>query len=543
MNCRLSLFLLFFFYAINSAYAEEIAMYRLQLNHKGNSSYRIDRPEEFLSQKSIDRRIKQGFPVDETDLPVNPAYFEAIAETGASVQTHSKWLSTIVVLIPDPEVWEKVQALPFVDEITKVWKGENEENATQNQWFCSDNEWHFAESEGNYALSDYGGALKQIEINNALLLHQAGYKGAGKTIAVMDAGFRNVDLFPDYFDPDKIAGVKNFTHEKDHPYRIMQDHGTMVLSCMLADRPGVIIGTAPCAQYYLFKTEVNDDEYPVEEDYWVAALEQADSLGVDIVTTSLGYSRFDDPEMDHTWDDLDGRTVPASRAAAMAAAKGMVLFHSAGNEGNKSWVKVIIPADAENILTVGAVGSDSLRAGFSSWGYIADGRMKPDVMAMGSNDYLISGTGFPFYGSGTSFSTPVLAGMGACLWEALPDLTSFELMDLIKQFSDRSSQPDEYFGYGIPNIYDVYLYEKRKSTSLFSINKDKGNGIYIDSTRNRLYLKDDKITQATVYSSDGRRILNQSTASYSIDVGSLQKGIYVVSVFSDNQRYIYKFIK
>jgi subtilisin family serine protease len=540
MKYRFSLFLLFTFYAINSAYTEEIAMYRLQLNDKGSSHYSIDRPEEFLSQKSIDRRIKQGFPVDETDLPIDPAYFEAIAETGASVRASSKWLQTITVFIPDLEVKEKIQELSFVGEITNVWKRENEENSTQEQSFHSADAWRLAENERNYDASDYGGALKQIEINNALLLHQAGYKGAGKTIAVLDAGFKNVDLFPDFFDPKKIIEVKNFTHENGSPYRIEQSHGTAVLSCMLADCPGVMIGTAPYSQFYLFKTEVNGEEYPVEEDYWVAALEYADSIGVDIVSTSLGYFRFDDSTMDHSWDDLDGETVPASKAAAMAASKGMVLFNAAGNEGNKSWMKIIIPADAENILTVGAVGSDSLRAGFSSTGHE---QIKPDVMAMGYRNCLISDAGNTFYSDGTSFATPVLAGMGACLWEALPDLTSFELINLIKQFSDRSSHPDEYYGYGIPDIYEAYLYEKGKSTHVLPINESKKNGIYIDPVNGRLYLKDDKITWATVYASDGSTVYRRSPVSDYIDIRSLQKGIYVASVFSGSKRYIYKFVK
>ncbi|MDR0412781.1 MAG: S8 family serine peptidase, partial [Dysgonamonadaceae bacterium] len=505
MNRIVSLFLFFFFCATTTAYAEEMAMYRLQLIDKGDAPYRTDQPEAFLSPKSIERRIKQGFPVDETDLPVDPAYFDAIAGTGASVKASSKWLKTIVALVPGPDVLMKIQELPFVGGVTKVWSGESEGMEYPDKKNRNDE----AQSADNVA-SDYGGALKQIEINNALLLHQAGYRGSGKTIAVLDAGFKNVDRLPDFFDPDKIIEAKNFTHEEGSPYRIEQSHGTAVLSCLLADSPGVMIGTAPGSQFYLFKTEVNGEEYPVEEDYWVAALEYADSLGVDIVTTSLGYFWFDDPTMNHTWDELDGQTVPASRAAAMAASKGMVLFHSAGNEGAREWQKVIIPADAEHILTVGAVESDSLRASFSAWGSIVNGRLKPDVMAMGRDVCLISSSGIVYYSNGTSFSAPVLAGMGACLWEALPGLTSFELIALIKRFSDRSAQPDEYFGYGIPNIYEAYLFQKGASALLPSLNGDEADKIYWDAVLDRLCLKTDAFVRATVFSVDGSVVLDQA---------------------------------
>jgi hypothetical protein len=542
MNRIIAVLLFFLFCLPSVADAEESAMYRLQLTDKGNPPYRIDEPEKFLSQKSIDRRIKQGLGIDETDLPVDRAYFDALIDAGASIHASGKWLKTIVVNIPDTETYDKIAALPFVSEMTKVWTGdldsyteENPENETEEEK---------KEIREKNEAEDYGDALTQININNALLLHQAGYKGSGKTIAVMDAGFSNADKYPDFLDESKILGVKNFTHEKGHPYRNSEGHGTSVLSCMLANNPGVMIGTAPYSQFYLFKTEVsvNKEEYPVEEDYWVAALEYADSLGVDIVTTSLGYSKFDDPEMNHSWDDLDGYTVPASRAASMAASKGMVLFNAAGNEGASDWQKVAIPADAENILTVGAIGSDSLRTDFSSWGYIVDERVKPDVMAMGLNNCLLSKSGNIYFSKGTSFSTPVLAGMGACLWEALPDLTSLELMDLIKQFSDRSSHPDEYFGYGIPNIYEAYVYGKEQ-THLPLINEIENDWIYMDSVHNCLYLKADEVNRATIYSWAGNVVWSRSFHSGCIDIGSLQKGIYILSVFSNDKTQVCKFIR
>jgi subtilisin family serine protease len=450
---RILFFLILLSVASLASYAQTSAMYRLQLTDKGNPPYRIDRPEEFLSPKSIERRTRQGLSVDETDFPVDRAYLEAVTATGADIRAYSKWVNTLVVNIPDPEIQSRVAALPFVKEMTKVWTGD----LSQYVPITTDSEELRSANDEPISPDRYGDALAQIQLNNALPLHEKGYKGAGITIAVIDAGFRDADRNPGYLNPGQILEVKNFSHQKGDPYRSSQGHGTYVLSSMLANRPGEMIGTAPEADFYLFKTEVNGEEFPVEEDYWVAALEYADSLGVDIVSTSLGYFFFDDSEMNHTWEELDGYTVPASRAASMAASKGMVLFHAAGNEGNMIWQKASIPSDAKNMLTVGSVNRDSVWSVFSAWGYIADGRIKPDVMAVGEQACLLDPGGYVTTSRGTSFATPILAGMGACLWEALPQLTGFELMDLIKESSDRFTHPDEYFGYGITNIYEAYL--------------------------------------------------------------------------------------
>ena len=455
---RFSFSLLFVLTITFSLSAEETIMYRLAIKDKGNTPYSINKPEAFLSQKSIDRRLKQNYQIDETDLPIDPAYFKAIVEAGASIQTYSKWVNTIVVNIPNCEVQNKIMKLPFVEGITKVWSGdlsqwnEVDEEIIENQE-VSENDYPRAI---NFQPEDYGDTFSQIEINNAFPLHELGYRGSGKTIAVIDGGFSNVDKYPDFFDSRRILGVKNFTHQKGNPYRIAEGHGTMVFSCLAANNPEKMIGSAPLADYYLFKTEIGKEEYPVEEDYWIAALEYADSVGVDIVTTSLGYFYFDDSSMNHTWDKLDGHTIPASRAASMAIQKGMLLFNSAGNEGDKTWEKVTVPGDAKHSLTVGAIRNDSTWVSFSSWGYIADNRMKPDVVALGNNVCVLRENGQMSLVKGTSFATPILAGMTACLWEALPSLKNIEIIELIKKSSDKYTQPDEYVGYGIPNIFKAY---------------------------------------------------------------------------------------
>jgi hypothetical protein len=551
---RIFIFVFFSFFAVFFVvFAQHSEMYRLTLKDKGISPYSIAQPEKFLSKKSIDRRIKQGFAVNETDLPIDSAYFNILTNIGADIRTYSKWTNTIVINVSDSNCLNRVLELPFVKEVKKVWQGDLSQykeryNETDSNEMAEDMEFDFIL--WNDVSKEYGNALIQMKINNALPLHEQGCKGEGKIIAVIDGGFSNADKYSDFLDMNKILGTKNFTHQTGNLYRGTEWHGVGVLSCMLADCPGKMIGTAPQSQFYLLKTEVVSEEYPVEEDYWVAALEYADSIGADIVTSSLGYSEFNETEMNHTWSDLDGYTVPASRAASMAASKGMILFASAGNEGADSWQKTAVPADAKNILTVGAVKPDSTKAHFSSWGRIADNRIKPDVMALGEHACVL-GSGNTIYINGTSFATPVLAGMSACLWEALPYLTSYELMDLIKESSDRYSHPDEQFGYGIPNMYEAYLKEKISPfVPVYShpVMKNETQLFQVDSTGYYLYLQlkendNNKANCLTIYSCSGEIVFRQYLSTNPIPIGFLSKGMYIGMLQSDKEFYVQKFVK
>ncbi|MDR2682420.1 MAG: S8 family serine peptidase [Dysgonamonadaceae bacterium] len=453
---RKACFLLLLFGYLLTASAQPGVMYRLTLIDKGRPLYSIERPEEFLSAKSIERRARQGLALDASDLPIDPAYFQALTEAGATVRASSKWLQTITVSFSDDAGITRIAALPFVQTMTRVWSGDFGPDAPVCADVAADST-VILHSMPSATESAYGNALAQNGINQAIPLHEKGYKGKGITIAVIDAGFHDADLYPAILDTTQIRGVKNFTHQAEHPYRSPETHGTLVLSCMLAHAPGKMIGTSPEACFHLLKTEVNGEEFPVEEDYWVAALEYADSLGVDIVSSSLGYSTFTDTTLNHRPDELDGHTIPASRAASMAASKGMAVFLAAGNLGNGSWQKASVPADAKNILTVGAVKKDSTRAAFSSWGTLADGRIKPDVMALGQEVCLFHPHTGITTARGTSFATPLLAGMAACLWGAVPALSATELMALIRESADRYDRPDEQYGYGIPNMEAAYL--------------------------------------------------------------------------------------
>lgn len=225
---------------------------------------------------------------------------------------------------------------------------------------------------------------------------------------------------------------------------------------MAANMPGIMVGTAPKASYLLIKSEDSDSEYPIEEDYWAAAVEYADSVGVDVISSSLGYFAFDADELSYDQSALDGKSSLISQAAHIAAQKGILMFCSAGNEGNGSWGKITFPSDASDILTVGSITEDKKKSIFSSVGFTADYRVKPDVVALGSGSCVIDPQGNVRYASGTSFATPILAGLGVCLWQALPELSNKEVIALLQQVSSQFKQPDAELGYGIPNIYKAY---------------------------------------------------------------------------------------
>lgn len=426
--------------------AGESYCFRVYLKDKGDSGYTVDRPEAFLSKESIRRREKTGTPVSTTDLPIARSYLDTLSATGAKPMVQSKWLSTVVVSSADSTVAERLKELAIVDSVKWVWKGNNVIPTEERE-----------EQRADYYPIDtplkakYGYAEEQIKMLNGIKLHDAGYRGEGMRVAVIDAGFKNVDRIS-VFDSLRLIGTHNVLHPDSSVYAA-DDHGTKVLSCLAANLPGIMVGTAPEASYLLIKSEDSDSEYPIEEDYWTAAVEYADSVGVDVITSSLGYFAFDADELSYDQSALDGRSALISRAAHMAAQKGILMFCSAGNEGNGSWGKITFPSDACDVLTVGSVTDGKKKSIFSSVGFTADYRVKPDVVAMGSGSCVIDPNGNIRYASGTSFSTPILAGLGICLWQALPRLSNKEIIALLQQVSSQAKRPDAELGYGIPNMY------------------------------------------------------------------------------------------
>lgn len=430
-----------------SAARQDSLKYRITLKDKLLTEYSLEHPEAFLSEKALARREKQGLTVDSTDLPVCRAYVQAIERLGVTVLQMGKWENFVTVSCRDTLLASRIATLPFVRSVVKVWQAPKAEALSMERDSLLD---FFTVDEQE----PYGTGAAQIRMNNGDKLHTAGFRGDGISIAVIDAGFQNVDRMKAMGNLH-ILGTRDFVGGGDEIY-VASTHGTSVLSCMAMNMPSVMVGTAPNASYWLVRTEDEGSEYPVEEDNWAAAVEFADSVGVDIINTSLGYYNFDDKSMNYRLCDLDGKVSLMSRQASRLADKGILLVCSAGNSGMGVWKKITPPADAENVLAVGAVDKQGLLAPFSSVGNTADGRVKPDVMAVGVMADVIHTNGTQTKANGTSFASPILCGLVACLWQACPALTAKELIQLVRQSGNRADCWDNIYGYGVPDVWKAY---------------------------------------------------------------------------------------
>ncbi len=422
-------------------------MFRLVLADKGQDVHSISDPKTFLSPRAIDRRKQTGVPIDERDLPIASDYLHQIASQGGVIVAKSKWLATVTVYTDSASFRERYGNLPFVSEVVEVWQGGRIESTGRQEQVPAYGGLNGIHKEAVIRHDgDYGEALLNIDMHQGQLLHQQGFTGAGMAIAVIDAGYERLPSNK-YMMNSQIQEVRSFIHNHPDPFAL-DEHGIMVSACMAANVPGEYVGTAPDADYWLFSTELRAEEYPVEEDYWVAAIEYADSVGVSIVNSSLSYTYRDGLMDSYTYEDMDGATAFCSRGAAVALEKGIFVCNSAGNNG--SWVGA--PADVDGVLTVGAVNAGNEVASLSSFGMTVDGRMKPDALALGAGTQVVGSDQFIGTRNGTSYSTPILCGLVACLWQAYPSLSNRELLDVIHRSSDRYDAPELPFGYGLPNM-------------------------------------------------------------------------------------------
>ncbi len=427
--------------------------YWITLKDKSGTPFQINNPQEFLSKRAIDRRIRQAIPIDQTDLPVTKAYLDSLINKGLTIIHTSKWLNGLTAATADTNLIKQIRRLPFVTSV-QLTKPALSGKSTIIK---------FKEEQVSYPYNpvNYGIAITQLTQLNGQYLHNLGYRGKGVQVAVLDAGFWHVNqitAFDSLRNAGRILGTRDFVEPGSDIYQ-QHTHGMSVLSCMAGNDPLTLLGTAPDASYYLFRTEDAATEYPIEEDNWVAAAELADSLGVDVINSSLGYSTFDDPTMSHTYSDMNGTKNRVTQGANMAFQKGILVFTSAGNEGNNPWRHILSPSDGINVIGVAAVDKNGNRASFSSVGPAYGGAIKPNVAAMGLSTFLITSGGIPGYSSGTSFSSPVLAGMGACLLQANPYSDVKLVKKAIEQSANRYTLPDSLLGYGIPDFEkaDKYL--------------------------------------------------------------------------------------
>ena len=424
--------------------------YIVHFKDKSGTNFSSSKPEQFLSAKAIARRTKNNVAVTAEDFPVNPSYRQALTTAGAKVLFTSRWFNCALVEATT-QTSSVLGQLSMVSAVEYVAPG-----ATATGRGSRVNK-HQEQMAGAASAS-------QLAMLGIDLLHSDGYTGTGVTIAVMDSGFPGVSTLP-AFDHLRAGGrirdAFNFAYNRTDVDGF-DTHGENVLSIMAAKAGSTFTGSAPDANYLLYVTEYVPSEYRVEEYNWLFAAERADSAGADVINTSLGYFTFDDPSMDYTYGSMDGKTTLISRAASMASDRGIIVVCSAGNEGAGSWKYISAPADAKDVLAVGAVDPQGAKALFSSVGPTADGRTKPDIMAQGAPAQFINSSGISAGGSGTSFSSPIAAGLVAGLIQALPEYTSNELIAKVRQAGDRAQSPDNQYGFGIPG----YIFFKKLITGM-----------------------------------------------------------------------------
>ena len=414
-------------------------------------SWSPQRGQAALTPAAVERRLRQNIPLRATDYPLSSAALTQVRATGAEIYRTSRWLRAVSV-VATPAQLEVLRTMPGVAHIQPVAK------VTQTLAEIHPHAAPSSHPEEGVQSYNYGQSLDQVNQINLIPLHNAGYAGAGINIALMDAGFTGADVhsaFTGAWSQGRIVLTHDFVDNDTNVFQV-GSHGMSVLSTMCADLDGTFVGTAPEANYFLFRTEDELSETLVEEDNWVVASEWADSLGVDVINTSLGYTTFDNGIGDHSYADLDGKTTVISRAATAAARTGMIVVVAAGNEGASSWKYISCPADADSILSIGAVDGMDLRGSFSSQGPTSDGRIKPDLGARGVSATIMKSSGQVGTGSGTSFASPITCGAMACLLQAVKaNQSTYDIQDIlnvVRQNASQASKPDTLLGWGVPNF-------------------------------------------------------------------------------------------
>jgi hypothetical protein len=431
----------------------------VELTDKRATTHSLSGPQDFLSARTMDRRRRQGISIDSSDLPVCGAYIDSIRSLrNVVVLNASRWLNQVAIQTSDAQALKRIRTFPFVKRVTQASFRSvsltDEKDLTEEIFI--DAPTRIRDTKGSFL--DYGLNRSQIDIHQGAFLHDLGYRGQGMMIAMLDGGYERYLTNP-AFDTvrrqgrilatwDFVAGESSVNEDNAH--------GANCMSIMAANLPGKMVGTAPEANYLLFRTEDVASEYPIEEHFWAVGAERADSLGADLINSSLGYTDYDDPSMSHEYADMNGRHTMVTRAADMAAAKGMIVCNSAGNSGTSRWKFIGAPADGDSVLAIGAVDAKGIVAPFSSYGPTADGRVKPDLASVGAGTFVALPDGRIAQGNGTSYSAPNLTGLIACLWQAFPEFKNLEIINALRQSADRYNSPNDRSGFGIPDMSTAY---------------------------------------------------------------------------------------
>jgi subtilisin family serine protease len=419
---------------------------------------RLARAEASLDPHARARRLRAGVTplVDYLDLPVHAPYVESLKAHGLAPYGASRWFNRVAVRTTGTRL-ASLARLSFVARLAPVERGVRMRDVPDLPGAHSSQARLREAGSAVSAALDYGLSADQLAQIGVPALHDSGYTGTGVRVCVLDEGFNYHDVHP------ALAGAavharRDFVDGDYDPTDVGMpfgfDHGTWTMSCIGGDQPGRYVGAAPDVTFLLGRTEDHFSEQVVEMVYWGMGAEWADSLGADIISSSVGYSEFDDPDPDYTYADLDGHTTTVSRAAEIAASKGILVVNSAGNEGSKPWHYILAPADVhgDSLIAVGAVNAAGTPASFSSYGPTADGRVKPDLAARGVSTWLVEAadTGFVQH-NGTSFSCPLVAGLAACLMQARPAWSATLIVRALTQTASQAGAPDDRVGYGLPD--------------------------------------------------------------------------------------------
>lgn len=523
-----------------SAYAQQ-NRYMVFFKDKAGVSYTTDNPIAFLSQGAVDRRILQGIDVDVRDLPVQADYVDGVRSAGAEVFHTTRWLNGILVAC-EPSVINAIQSLPYVDRVEFVSPPAGGPSGGRRSFNLR--------SKNSNAGIETESQLAMLGIHR---MHEGDYTGAGVTIAVLDSGFPGVDKVPAFrhiFEAGRFEQTVSydFVHHSADVFQY-DDHGTEVLSVIGAQIPDAYTGGAFEASFQLFITEDVVTEYRIEEYNWLFAAERADSAGVDIIHSSLGYYDFDEPSMNYSLSQMDGKTAVVTQAAQLAADRGIIVVTSAGNEGNiASWRIITAPADAVDVLAIGGVNSAREKTNSSSIGPTSDNRIKPDLAALGMGVKVVKASGQISTASGTSLAAPLVTSLVAGVVQRYPDLTSRQIVDLLKQTASQATRPDNLLGYGIPNFQAVVNFQERvPQNSVFEIfpNPLKDDTLTI-SPNDPTLIDSCEIEIITAQGQSlGREMarFDWLNRNYRANLSGLAAGLYYVRVFAEKRRYTFRLVK
>ena len=537
---RLISLFIFVFIISYALQATESYYFFVQFSDKNSSPFSLSNPSEYLSARALARRTYFGITCDSTDLPVNANYINQINNLGIKIHSRSKWLNGITVIASDSSKMNQVRMLPFVKKV-------------QFTGIKSSPAYIKSNIKKSTETLTYGMTATQINQVNGSFLHNLGFTGKGIHVGVLDAGFNNVNIntcFDSLRLQSRLLGTKDIIEPVSNIYA-EDAHGANVLSIMTGNKPENFLGSTPHASFWLIRTEYVPSEYIVETDFWVAGIEFADSVGVDVVNSSLGYTTFDTVPMNFTYADMNGKVSRASIAATMAAHKGIIICNSMGNDGNKTWKYLGSPADADDILSVGAVTSTGAASSFTSFGPSTDFRIKPEVCAMGTATAFVNIIGTSQGGNGTSYSSPVIAGMMACYMQYIKsNFTGKSIKDIIesvKKSASNYTNPIDPLGYGIPDFQKastiITAVDKLNESSLRNykiIYNKETKSIQIYNLQNTNY----KFVQIQLINQTGQMIdykyITNQPALFQTD--KISAGVYFLRIIRDENTETHKIL-